>query len=91
MKKEHLKGGIVIGLFLFLAFYVQTVGLQYTTPSNNAFITASNVVMVPFLWWIISKKRPSLKIFISSFYVCLESEFYRLTFPPESRLNWEIC
>lgn len=58
---------------------------------NNAFITASNVVMVPFLWWIISKKRPSLKIFISSFYVCLESEFYRLTFPPESRLNWEIC
>ena len=31
MKKEHLKGGIVIGLFLFLAFYVQTVGLQYTT------------------------------------------------------------
>ena len=70
MKKEHLKGGIVIGLFLFLAFYVQTVGLQYTTPSNNAFITASNVVMVPFLWWIISKKRPSLKIFISSF-LCL--------------------
>ncbi len=70
LKKEHIKGGILIGLFLFLAFYVQTVGLQYTTPSNNAFITASNVVMVPFLWWIISKKRPSIKIFVSSF-LCL--------------------
>lgn len=70
MKKEHLKGGIMIGLFLFLAFYVQTVGLQYTTPSNNAFITASNVVMVPFLWWIISKKRPGVKVFVSSF-LCL--------------------
>lgn len=70
MKKEHLKGGIWIGLFLFLAFYVQTVALNYTTPSNNAFITASNVVIVPFLWWIITKKRPSTKIFVSSF-LCL--------------------
>ena len=70
MKKEHIKGGIMIGLFLFLAFYVQTIALQYTTPSNNAFITASNVVMVPFLWWIISKKRPGMKIFVSSF-LCL--------------------
>ena len=25
MKKEHIKGGIMIGLFLFLAFYVQTI------------------------------------------------------------------
>lgn len=70
LKREHLKGGILIGLFLFLAFYVQTVGLKYTTPSNNAFITASNVVMVPFIWWVISKKRPSIKIFVSSF-LCL--------------------
>ena len=51
MKKEHIKGGLLIGTFLFLAFYVQTVALQYTTPSNNAFITAANVVIVPFLWW----------------------------------------
>ena len=31
MKKEHIKGGLLIGTFLFLAFYVQTVALQYTT------------------------------------------------------------
>lgn len=70
LKLKHFKGGCVIGLFLFLAFYVQTVGLQYTTPSNNAFITAANVVIVPFLWWGISKKRPAWKIFLSSFF-CL--------------------
>ena len=29
MKKEHIKGGLLIGTFLFLAFYVQTVALQY--------------------------------------------------------------
>lgn len=70
LKLKHWKGGVLIGVFLFLAFYVQTIGLQYTTPSNNAFITAANVVIVPFLWWGISKKRPPLKIFISSFF-CL--------------------
>lgn len=70
MKKEYLKGGFVIGLFLFLAFYVQTLGLTYTTPSNNAFITAANVVMVPFLWWAISKQKPHAKIFVSSI-LCL--------------------
>ena len=57
MKKEHLKGGIVIGLFLFLAFYVQTVGLQYTTPSKNAFLTATNVVIVPFIAFLICRKK----------------------------------
>ena len=70
MKKEHIKGGLLIGTFLFLAFYVQTVALQYTTPSNNAFITAANVVIVPFLWWAISKKKPGAKFIVSSF-LCL--------------------
>lgn len=61
---------MLIGTFLFLAFYVQTVALQYTTPSNNAFITAANVVIVPFLWWAISKKKPGAKFIVSSF-LCL--------------------
>ena len=50
LKKEHWKGGFLIGTFLFFAFYVQTVALQYTTPSNNAFITAANVVMLVVLY-----------------------------------------
>ena len=70
LKREHLKGGILIGSFLFFAFYVQTVGLQYTTPSNNAFITAANVVIVPFLWWAVSHKKPGNKYIFASF-LCL--------------------
>ena len=70
LKKEHWKGGFLIGTFLFFAFYVQTVALQYTTPSNNAFITAANVVMVPFLWWAVSRKKPGTKYILSSF-LCL--------------------
>jgi len=64
-KRSHLKGGIVIGVLLFTAFFVQTFGLIYSTPSNNAFLTATNVVMVPFLSWGISKQKPKNIFFIA--------------------------
>ncbi|MBU5439946.1 DMT family transporter [Tissierella sp. MSJ-40] len=55
---EDIKAGILVGVFLFGGFATQTVGLKYTTAGKQAFITATNVVMVPFIYWIISKKRP---------------------------------
>lgn len=55
---SDLKAGIIIGLFMFAAFITQTVGLLYTTVSKQAFITASNVVMVPFIYWALTKKKP---------------------------------
>lgn len=41
--------GIVLGIILYISFALQTVGLEYTTPSKNAFITAVNVVVVPII------------------------------------------
>lgn len=55
---KDIKAGVIIGLFLFAGFATQTVGLQYTEAGKQAFITATNVVMVPFIYWFISKKRP---------------------------------
>lgn len=52
--------GALLGLFDFLAFWLQTIGLQYTTPGINAFLTATYCVIVPFAWWVIARKRPSL-------------------------------
>src|SRR5699024_11114217 len=49
-KPEDIKAGAVIGFFLFTAFATQTYGIKYTTVSKQAFITASNVVMVPFFY-----------------------------------------
>ncbi|MCG6522793.1 DMT family transporter, partial [Vibrio parahaemolyticus] len=46
-----------LGIFLFLAFTVQTIGLMYTTPSKNAFITAANVVIVPFIGFILYRRK----------------------------------
>lgn len=57
---DDFKAGTVIGIFLFLGFATQTVGLNYTTVGKQAFITATNVVMVPFIYWGISKKKPDI-------------------------------
>jgi drug/metabolite transporter (DMT)-like permease len=66
LKKEDLKPGIVIGFFLFLAFAVQNVGLNETSASANAFLTATNVVFVPFLIWIYARKIPKATVFLAS-------------------------
>lgn len=55
--KGTLFAGLILGLFLFVGFVLQTVGLQYTTPSKNAFLTATNVVIVPFIAFVIYKKK----------------------------------
>ena len=52
--------GAVLGLADFLAFWTQTVGLEHTTPGINAFLTATYCVIVPFLWWIIAHRRPTV-------------------------------
>jgi drug/metabolite transporter (DMT)-like permease len=57
IKKSTLIKGTILGLFLYVAFVLQTVGLQFTTPSKNAFLTAVNVVIVPFIGFIIYKKK----------------------------------
>lgn len=49
--------GTILGTFLFLAFVLQTVGLQHTTPSKNAFLTAVNVVIVPVIAYLLYKRR----------------------------------
>ncbi|MDY5211083.1 DMT family transporter [Intestinibacter sp.] len=54
--KEAIISGSIIGLFLFIAFAFQTFGMAYTTASKNAFLTAINVVIVPFIGFILYKR-----------------------------------
>lgn len=55
--KHTLLKGIILGSILYIAFVLQTVGLQFTTPSKNAFLTAVNVVIVPFISFVIYKRK----------------------------------
>lgn len=57
-KSVLLKGGL-LGVFLYGAFAFQTVGLQFTTPSNNAFLTAVNVLIVPFIAFVLYRRKVS--------------------------------
>lgn len=66
ISKRDLYGGCLIGLFLFLGFTAQTIGLVYTTASKNAFITGTNVVIVPFLVMAITKKFPGWHAIIAA-------------------------
>src|SRR5699024_3333785 len=50
--KKEIKSGIIVGFFMFLGFTFQTLGIRYVTTGVSAFITASNVVMVPFMYWV---------------------------------------
>lgn len=61
-----VKQGLFCGALLFLAFAFQTFGLMYTTPSKNAFLTATNVVLVPYLLWLILKRKPTKKEMLAS-------------------------
>ncbi|AAT43215.1 DMT family transporter [Picrophilus oshimae] len=49
LEKKHLKYGLSAGFMLFLAYYFQTVGLKYTTPSQSGLITGLYVVMLPLI------------------------------------------
>ena len=55
----YLRGGLLMGVLLFLAYTLQTFGLLHTTPGKNAFLTASYCIMVPFLNWGIHRQRPT--------------------------------
>ena len=54
---KEIGAGVLMGIALFAAFALQIIGLQYTTPSKNAFLTALNVVMVPFIAFLVLRKR----------------------------------
>ena len=53
---QQIKGGLITGSCLFGAYYVQTWGLNYTTPGKNAFLTAVYCAIVPFLVWLFYHK-----------------------------------
>jgi len=54
-----LKAGLSAGIFLALAYLLQTVGLQYTSASKSAFLTSLCVVMVPLLGLAVYRNVPA--------------------------------
>ncbi len=60
ISKKQLSEGFILGVFLYIGFAVQTIGLQYTTATKSAFITGTFVLFTPILQTIIEKRIPTL-------------------------------
>lgn len=58
-KKDYIRG-IIVGCVLILSYVFQSYGCKYTTASKNSLLTAIYGVVVPFVSWIIFKKKPKL-------------------------------
>ena len=57
IKSVDLKRGVIIGIFMFLAFYFLIVSIRFTTASKFSFIVGAYVLIVPFLSWVINKTK----------------------------------
>ena len=57
IKGVDLKRGVIIGIFMFLAFYFLIVSIRFTTASKFSFIVGAYVLIVPFLSWVINKTK----------------------------------
>lgn len=75
----------LLGLFLFIGYTFQTVGLLYTTTSNAGFITGLSVVIVPFLSYFLLKH--SISRFTWGSALLAAAGLYLLTFAG-SDMSW---
>lgn len=60
------RAGFLIGIIVFVSYYLQTAGLAGTTPGRNAFLTAVYVVLVPFMAWAFFRRRPDVWSFAAA-------------------------
>lgn len=85
MSLETLKGGILIGILLWIGFALQTIGLKYTTASKSAFITGLLVALTPMAQALIEKKAPTRGNVIGIIMIVIG--LYLLTSPGGQGLN----
>ena len=70
VSKDDLKAGLILGIIQYFGYVFQTYGAANTTVGKNAFFTAINVIIVPYIFWILNKKRPDIFSFSASI-ICL--------------------
>jgi drug/metabolite transporter (DMT)-like permease len=56
---RNLKQGLFMGIFLWLLYITQTIGLKITTASNSGFITGLFVAFVPIFAFLLYRKKPT--------------------------------
>ena len=60
LDKETVKHGIILGALLYISYFFQMWGIQFTSASNAGFITGLSVALVPVFGFIFFKFKPGL-------------------------------
>ena len=59
LDKKYLLHGFCMGISVFVAYILQVGGLALdTSPGKSAFLCTTYSVMVPFIYWFVTKERP---------------------------------
>ena len=61
MTRQALKAGILLGLVTFSGYCFEMYGISMTAASKSSFITATNIVMLPFLYALFFHTRISIR------------------------------
>lgn len=56
-----LRGGALAGIFLWLGYLLQTLGLKYTSAGNSGFLTGLYIVLVPLISAAIYRRWPQAR------------------------------
>lgn len=71
LNKKYWVDGIWMGITLFISYILQVEGLSGdTSPGKSAFLCTTYCVMVPFLHWFATKKRPQI-LHVLCVFICL--------------------
>ena len=71
LDRQYLIDGFWMGVTLFLSYLFQVVGLTLdTSPGKSAFLCTTYCVMIPFLHWFVTKRKPRL-LHIACVFLCL--------------------
>jgi drug/metabolite transporter (DMT)-like permease len=65
MNKKTVVAGLILGAVLASAYIFQTYGLTGVTPGENAFLTSTYTVLVPFMCWLFFRRKPDVFSFIA--------------------------
>lgn len=71
LNKKYWVDGIWMGITLFISYILQVEGLAGdTSPGKSAFLCTTYCVMVPFIHWFATKKRPRI-LHVLCVFICL--------------------
>ncbi len=70
INRRTLITGLILGCILAGAYLLQTYGLTGVSAGENAFLTSTYIILVPFMCWFFFKRKPDACSFIAGG-VCL--------------------